>query len=225
MITKIKNINISTWLVILTTIYIAGAVMQNILAVKTFGNELIAITTGGTLISWLVFGCLSMITEVWGKRKATKTFLCGALFNLIFNLICWIAILIPGTNDFVQSSYQTVLGTGWRIVIGSVTAYLLGSFINTRIMAYLKAKSKNDRNKKGFVLRITLATLFGQIVDNALFYLIAFSPIGIPNTIENPWFMIGELVLFTTTIETLVEFMVSPLFAKFTNYLKGRYNE
>ena len=92
-------------------------------------------------------------------------------------------------------------------------------------MAYLKARSKNDRNKKGFVIRITLATLFGQIVDNALFYLIAFSPIGIPNTIENPWFMIGELVLFTTTIETLIEFIVSPLFAKFTNYLKGRYNE
>lgn len=59
-------------------------------------------------------------------------------------MICWIAIIIPGTSDFIQSSYATVLGTGWRIVIGSITAFLLGNFINTQIMYLMKIKSKDQ---------------------------------------------------------------------------------
>lgn len=220
MINKIKNIKINEWLMILTCCYIAGAIMQNILAVKTFGTSQMAITTGGTLISWFVFGCLAMITEVYGKNKATKIFISAAILNLLFNIICWIAILIPGTSDYIQQSYSTVLGTGWRIVLGSIIAYVLGSFINTRIMSYMKNKSKDNTNTKGFMLRITLSALFGQIVDNALFYLIAFAPLGIPNTVENSWIMIGQLVIFTTCIETIVEALCSPLFSRFTNFLK-----
>ena len=220
MLNKLKNIKISNWLVIITAGYIAGVIMQNILAVKTFGNSMIAITTGGTLISWLVFACMDVVTEIWGKKRAIQTFACGAIFNLLFNLVCWIAIIIPGTSDFIQSSYATVLGTGWRIVIGSITAFLLGNFINTQIMYLMKIKSKDQNDSKRFMFRAVVSTLFGQLIDNALFYLIAFAPLNIPGTVENSWAMIGQLVLFTTCIETLVEAIVSPLTAKFVKHLK-----
>ena len=105
---KILSINMVTWLIIITSFYLAGSVMQNILATKSFGNEFIAITTGGTLISWMVFGCIDVITEVWGKKRAIKTFISGAFLNLFFNAICWIAIVIPGTSDFIQGSYSVV---------------------------------------------------------------------------------------------------------------------
>lgn len=219
---KLKNIKLSDWLVAITAFYIAGSVLQNILAVKTFGNELFAITTGGTLISWLVFACMDVITEIWGKERAIKTFIASAIFNLLFNGICWVAILLPGTSDFIQGSYSLVLGTGWRIAIASITAFLLGNYINTLIMYIMRVKSKNENDSKGFMLRAVLSTLLGQLVDNGLFYLLAFAPIGITGTIENPWSLIGQLVLFTTGIETLVEAIVSPLTAKFVKYLRTK---
>lgn len=222
MLKKLKNIKLSNWIVILTAGYIAGAIAQNILAVKTFGTTMIAITTGGTLISWLVFACMDVITEIWGRKRAILTFTGGAILNLLFNLICWIAIQIPGTSDFIQSSYETVLGTGWRIVLGSITAFLLGNFINTQIMYLMKVHSKDQNNSKGFIFRAILSTLLGQLVDNGLFYLIAFSPLGIAGTVENPWHMILQLVIFTTCIETIVEAIVSPLTAKFVKHLKSK---
>lgn len=222
MLKKLKNIKLSNWIVILTAGYIAGAIAQNILAVKTFGTTMIAITTGGTLISWLVFACMDVITEIWGRKRAILTFTGGAILNLLFNLICWIAIQIPGTSDFIQSSYETVLGTGWRIVLGSITAFLLGNFINTQIMYLMKVHSKDQNNSKGFMFRAILSTLFGQLIDNGLFYLIAFSPLGIAGTVENPWHMILQLVIFTTCIETIVEAIVSPLTAKFVKHLKSK---
>ena len=222
MLKKLKNINLTSWLVAITAFYIAGSVLQNILAVKTFGTNLIAITTGGTLISWLVFACMDVITEIWGKKRAIQTFTASAIFNLIFNGLCWIAIAIPGTSDFIQSSYTVVLGTGWRIAIGSITAFLLGNYINTQIMYVMRVKSKDENNSIGFIIRAVLSTLFGQLVDNGLFYLIAFAPLGITGTVESSWLMIGQLVLFTTIIETVVEGVVSPLTAKFVKYLRNK---
>ena len=222
MFSKLKNIKLTDWLVAITAFYIAGSVLQNILAVKTFGTELIAITTGGTMISWLVFACMDVITEIWGKKRAIKTFVASAIFNLIFNALCWIAIALPGTSDFVQGSYSVVLGTGWRIALASITAFLLGNYVNTQIMYVMRVNSKDENNSKGFMFRAVLSTLFGQLVDNGLFYLMAFAPIGIVGTIENSWSLIGQLVLFTTCIETIVEAIVSPLTAKFVKHLRTK---
>lgn len=216
-----ENKKLINWLIVITAFYVTGSVLQNILAVKTFGNILFAVTTGGTLISWLVFACMDVITEVYGKKRAILTFTGSALLNICFNIICWIAIAIPGTNDFVGSAYSTVLGTGWRIAIGSIIAFLLGNYINTQIMYLMKKHSKNPDKSLGFIGRAITSTFFGQLVDNGLFYLISFAPLGITGTVENPWQMIGTLVLCTTILETLIESVVSPLTAKFVRYLKN----
>lgn len=216
-----ENKKLINWLIVITAFYVTGSVLQNILAVKTFGNILFAVTTGGTLISWLVFACMDVITEVYGKKRAILTFTGSALLNICFNIVCWIAIAIPGTNDFVGSAYSTVLGTGWRIAIGSIIAFLLGNYINTQIMYLMKKHSKNPDKSLGFIGRAITSTFFGQLVDNGLFYLISFAPLGITGTVENPWQMIGTLVLCTTIFETLIESVVSPLTAKFVRYLKN----
>lgn len=216
-----ENKKLINWLIVITAFYVTGSVLQNILAVKTFGNILFAVTTGGTLISWLVFACMDVITEVYGKKRAILTFTGSSLLNICFNIVCWIAIAIPGTNDFVGSAYSTVLGTGWRIAIGSIIAFLLGNYINTQIMYLMKKHSKNPDKSLGFIGRAITSTFFGQLVDNGLFYLISFAPLGITGTVENPWQMIGTLVLCTTILETLIESVVSPLTAKFVKYLKN----
>ena len=216
-----ENKKLINWLIVITAFYVTGSVLQNILAVKTFGNILFAVTTGGTLISWLVFACMDVITEVYGKKRAILTFTGSALLNICFNIVCWIAISIPGTSSFINDAYTIVLGTGWRIAIGSIIAFLLGNYINTQIMYLMKKHSKNPDKSLGFIGRAITSTFFGQLVDNGLFYLISFAPLGITGTVENPWQMIGTLVLCTTILETLIESVVSPLTARFVKYLKN----
>lgn len=225
MFTKLKNVKPTNWLIVITAFYVAGSILQNILAVKTFGASVLAITTGGTLISWLVFACMDVITEVFGKRRAILTFVGSAILNILFNIVCWIAISIPGTSSFINDAYTTVLGTGWRIALGSIIAFLLGNYINTQIMYVMKKHSKDSNKSLGFIGRAITSTLFGQLVDNGLFYLIAFAPLGIAGTVENSWQMIGTLVLCTTLIETVVESIVSPITAKFVKYLKSNVNK
>lgn len=225
MFTKLKNVKPTNWLIVITAFYVTGSILQNILAVKTFGTSVLAITTGGTLISWLVFACMDVITEVFGKRRAILTFVGSAILNIFFNIVCWIAISIPGTSSFINDAYTTVLGTGWRIALGSIIAFLLGNYINTQIMYVMKKHSKDSNKSLGFIGRAITSTLFGQLVDNGLFYLIAFAPLGIAGTVENSWQMIGTLVLCTTLIETVVESIVSPITAKFVKYLKSNVNK
>lgn len=225
MFTKLKNVKPTNWLIVITAFYVTGSILQNILAVKTFGTSVLAITTGGTLISWLVFACMDVITEVFGKRRAILTFVGSAILNILFNIVCWIAISIPGTSSFINDAYTTVLGTGWRIALGSIIAFLLGNYINTQIMYVMKKHSKDSNKSLGFIGRAITSTLFGQLVDNGLFYLITFAPLGIAGTVENSWQMIGTLVLCTTLIETVVESIVSPIAAKFVKYLKSNVNK
>ena len=89
-------------------------------------------------------------------------------------------------------------------------------------MYKMRVNSKDENKTFGFMCRAVLSTLFGQILDNGIFYLIAFSPIGIPGTIENSWKMIVQMVLFTTCLEIITEAIVSPFTAIFTRMLKAK---
>ncbi|MCD7712812.1 MAG: VUT family protein, partial [Firmicutes bacterium] len=84
---------------------------------------------------------------------------------------------------------------------------------------------KNEESRIGFEARAVTSTLLGQIVDNSLFYIIAFSPLGISGTVENSWITIIQLVCFTTIIETVVEGVVSPVTARFVGKIKKAGDE
>ena len=78
---------------ILISFYSAGSLLINLMAVKTlgvydtidyvthFGEAILPITTAGTCISWLVFGAIDIVTEVAGKKTATKLFWTVGILN------------------------------------------------------------------------------------------------------------------------------------------------
>lgn len=210
-----KKISKQQWFFYIFGVYMACVSLANILAVKTFGSDTMSITSGGTLLSWVVFSCIDIIAEVWGKKQAIKTYLFGAIVNLAFTGISWIGILLPSSNEFVSSAYKTILGTGWRICICSVTAFLLGNYINVHVLTKIKEKEETGLAKqRGFTFRAIMSTIVGQFVDNFLFYGLAFAPIGIAGTIEYTWMQILQIGLCTTVLETVLEYALCPLFSR-----------
>lgn len=220
MLTKIKNIKLSSWILIIGAFYFTGTIIQNILAVKMFGTSTLNICDGGVIISWLVFACMDIITELFGKKKAIKYFTIASVLNLFFTLIFLLVIALPGNDAYMSDVVATMLGTNWRIVISSIAAFWIGNYVNAFIMYVMKVRSKDEHNKVGFVIRAIISTIAGQFIDNTLFYLLAFSPLGIAGTYELAWVSLFQNVAITTAIETIVEALFSPLTALFVAYLK-----
>lgn len=220
----LKKLKLSDFILIIGAFYFAGSIIQNILAVKMFGTSSLNICDGGVIISWLVFACMDIITEVLGKKTAIKYFTIASVLNLFFTLTFLLVIAIPGNDEKMSNVFATMLGTNWRIVIASIVAFWLGNYINTFIMYIMKVKSKDNNKNVSFIFRAILSTILGQIVDNSLFYIIAFAPLGIPGTYELSWLSILQNVSITTGIETISEAIFSPLTALFVSYLKKLQN-
>jgi queuosine precursor transporter len=64
-----------------------------------------------------------------------------------------------------QAAYDAILGAVPRIVLASLTAYFVGEFSNS----YVLAKSKLRTHGRFMFLRFVSSTLVGQFIDSATF--------------------------------------------------------
>lgn len=220
-----KKLSFRTWILILGAFYFSGSLIQNLLAVKMLGTTTFTVCDSGTLISWLVFACMDIVTETMGKKSAIKYFTIASGLNLFFSIIYMIVMVLPGTDAVMSESFANVFGTNWRIVISSITAFWVGNYINAGIMYTMRVKAKNENSKAGFIARAIISTLFGQLVDNFLFETMAFGPFGIPGTYEMPWIAIIQMVAFGTFMETVSEAVFSPITATVVKRLKTLRDE
>lgn len=215
-----KKLDFKTWILILGAFYFSGSLIQNLLAVKMLGTTTFTVCDSGLLISWLVFACMDIVTETMGKKSAIKYFTIASGLNLFFSIIYMIVMVLPGTDAVMSESFANVFGTNWRIVFSSITAFWVGNYINAFIMYAMRVKSKNENSTAGFIARAIVSTIFGQLVDNTLFSVMAFGPFGIPGTYEIPWIAIFQTVAFGTFMETISEAVFSPITSLAVNRLK-----
>lgn len=225
----LKSYKFSSYMLAITIFYAMGSILINLMAIRTFGvydgfAPVIQITTAGSLISWLVFACMDIITEVSGKKKAIQMFWITGILNVVLTGIAALACLIPGTPG-TQDAYVGVFGFNWGIALASIAAFLLGNYANAIIMWVMKTRASDPKSGKGFTVRLIVSTLVGQFIDNAFFYILALAPkFGIgglsnPYVLCQTWGLLFEMVGFTTAIELVVEAAFSPVFHKFSQFL------
>ena len=215
-----KKISFKTWVLIIGALYFVGTMLQNILAVKTVGTETVSITDCGILVSWFVFACMDIITELFGKGRAIVYFTIASVMNVITTCLFLVSMALPGTDATMSEAFSTLFQTNWRIVISSVSAFWIGNYVNAAIMYLMRARAKDKTNTFGYIARCIISSVLGQFVDNLLFYLFAFSPLGIPNTYELEWISIFQNVSITTLLEVVIESCFVPLSALSVRYLR-----
>lgn len=233
--TKLKSYKLSTYMLCITIFYAMGSLIINLMAIRTFGwyegfTPVLQVTTAGSLISWLVFACMDIVTEVSGKKKAIQMFWITGILNVVLTAIAAIACFIPGTPG-TQDAYVGVFGYNWGIALASIAAFLLGNYTNALIMFLMKTRATDPKSGKGFAVRLIISTLVGQFIDNAFFYILALAPGfgigGLSNEFVRcaNWGLLWEMVGFTTAIELCVEALFSPLFHKFSRFLINKQKE
>jgi len=114
-----------------------------------------------------------------------------------------IAVMLPGApfwSEEAQRAFEATLNGTWRILLASLTAYMVGDFINDVIFAKMKAK----HGEKRFGVRAIVSSMFGNAVDSFVFITIAFwgTPLFSYAVIPSQWGvkMLYEIILLPITI-------------------------
>ncbi len=211
----------------LAVIYVVVAVTMNIFCMKSlsFGSPII-ICDAGLLISWGVFLISNVIVEVWDERTSVVIVTFAAIVSFVIMLIGRLIVFIPTLPEYQEqaNAFAMIFSNGPRTILASVTAFWVGNYVNVHIIYKIKTALERKRtdNRVKFFARASFSTLVGQLVDNALFMVLAFAPIGL-SVYEMAWYDIMTAVLAGTVIELAVEsFLVPFITMPLTRWIKGK---
>ena len=183
-------------LTIIAVVFVACLLISNILAAKTFTIGSIVLPTA-VIVFPIVYIVNDVLAEIYGFKKARQVIYLGFLINLMAVICYTIAIALPApvfATD-ISNAFEITLGSTWRMLIASFTAYLIGSLLNAFVMVKMK-----ERLKKYLMLRCMASTLVGEGIDAAIFITIAF--IG-TMSLNGLLVMIAAQTLFKTLFEVI----------------------
>ncbi len=153
-----------------------------------------------------------VLTEVYGYSRARRVIWIGFAMNLLMVLIFWLVGVLPAAADWsLQDSYNNILGVIPRIVLGSLTAYLIGEFLNSYVLSKLKIKTGG----RFFWLRAIGSTAVGQFFDTTIFLLIAFAGVL-------PWPLLGTIWLTNYIFKIGVEIVLLPVTYRVVRWFKRK---
>jgi uncharacterized integral membrane protein (TIGR00697 family) len=162
-----------------------------------------------------IFG--DILTEVYGYDRARKVIWAGFAGLAFASFMATVVVALPPAPFWNnQAAYEVAFGSTWRIVAASMFAYFCGEFVNSFVLAKMKVLTKG----RWLWTRTIGSTIFGEAVDSALFYPLAFYGTGIIPDDKLPMVMLAQ---FVTKVG--VEVLFTPVTYKVVNALKRLENE
>ncbi len=193
-----------TLYIFLSCLFLTNAIVAEIIGAKIFSIEntvnlppLNLVILGYTLdlnmsagvLNWpIVFIVSDIINEYFGPKGVKRiSFLTAGFIAYSFVLIYLATILVPadfwidvnstdakGNPINIDEGFRMIFRQGLGIIIGSLTAFLVGQLLD----AYVFHKLRNFTNNKLVWLRATGSTLFSQLIDSFVVIFIAFYIFG-----------------------------------------------
>jgi queuosine precursor transporter len=132
-------------------------------------------------------------------------------------LMAWVVVALPPAPFWKnQEAYEVAFGTTWRIAAASMFAYFCGEFVNSFVLAKMKIMTSG----RHLWMRTIGSTIFGEAVDSALFYPLAFYGTGIIPNDKLPVVMLAQFIG-----KVGVEVIFTPVTYKVVNALKRAEGE
>lgn len=166
-----------------------------------------------------IFG--DVLTEVYGFKHSRRVIWTGFGALALSAFIFWLVRIMPGEATWQmqtgQAAYDHVLGgmsTG-GIVLASLSAYLVGEFTNSVVLARMKVLT----NGRWLWTRTIGSTLVGEGVDSLIFIAVA-SLAGV-----FPWSLFWTLVVTNYIFKCSIEAIMTPATYWVVSRLKKTENE
>ena len=153
-----------------------------------------------------------ILTEVYGYKRSRRVIWAGFGAMAFASLMSFIVTSLPASRTMSpeqQMAINMMFGQTWRIVLASLSAFWLGEFANSFVLAKLKIFTEG----KYLWTRTIGSTAVGEAVDSVIFYPLAF--LGTWSTEQVISVMIGNYF-----IKVLWEALATPLTYKVVAFLK-----
>jgi uncharacterized integral membrane protein (TIGR00697 family) len=196
---------------VIVAVFVVVLVVSNISATKLIAFGPI-IADGGAVLFPLAYILGDVLTEVYGY-KYTRRAIWIAFGVLLMSVAAFTIVrYLPAAADYTdQAAFESVLGFFPRIVLASLAAFLVGSFVNSYILAKLKVRMAG----KQLWVRLIGSTLVGELLDTIVFGLVAFAGVlSAPDMVA--------FVLVGWLFKTVVEIALLPITYRVVNALKTR---
>lgn len=147
-----------------------------LLCSELIGAAKLSTVWGFTFGSGVLFFPISYIfndvlTEVYGYARARKVVWAGFGAIIFASIMSYIVVKLPPAMGWDgQPAYESVFGNTPRIVIASITAFFIGEFANSFVLAKMKVWTSG----KFLWMRTIGSTIVGEAVDSIIFYPLAF---------------------------------------------------
>ncbi|MEA5077642.1 MAG: queuosine precursor transporter [Anaerolineaceae bacterium] len=176
---------------------------------------------GGTILFPISYIFGDVLTEVYGFKRSRRVIWTGFSCLAFSAVVLWLVRIMPGEAVWQattgQAAFNNVLGgmsTG-GIVVASLSAYLVGEFTNSVILAKMKVVTRG----KWLWSRTIGSTLVGEAVDSLIFISVA-SVFGV-----FPWEIFWTLVVTNYIFKVSIEVLMTPATYWVVGKLKRAENE
>ena len=132
------NSKVSVPFMLLGILFNVCLIAANLLETKVIQVFGITVTAGLIVfpISYIINDC---IAEVWGFKKARLIIWSGFVMNFFVVALGQVAVALPAAPFWEgEESFNFVFGMAPRIVVASLSAFLVGSFLNAYVMSKMK---------------------------------------------------------------------------------------
>ncbi|WCL48129.1 queuosine precursor transporter [Leptospira sp. GIMC2001] len=156
---------------ILNSIFLTFLLMAEVIGAKLFTFAGFTMTLG-VIPFPVTFIITDLLNEYYGRRGVRLTTLLGMAMVVLAYFLILIGIVIPAMPDspVTDEAFEQVFFNSSLVIIGSITAYLIGQLIDIQIFHYIRMKTKG----KHVWLRATGSTIISQLIDSFVVIFIAF---------------------------------------------------
>ena len=205
---KLNNQKVSVLFMLFAMLFTVCLLAANLFAEKQFHIGAISFT-GALLVFPVSYIINDVVSEVWGMRRARLLIWSAFALDLFFVLMGALVDVLPGTGGTMDAAFHSVFGLAPRIVMASLLAFLVGSFINAHVMVSMQRRHRERR----FVLRAVVSTLAGEACDSLIFFPIALGGIV-------PWSAMPMFVLWQVLLKTAYEVIILPVTIRVVRWVR-----
>jgi len=155
-----------------------------------------------------------VLTEVYGFARARRAIWAGFAALLFMALMEQTVVHLPVAPGWTgQGAYERVFGSGWRIILASMTAFFVGDFLNSVVLAKMKIWTDG----KYLWTRTIGSTVIGEGADSLIFYPLAFYGMA-----DWPVSALGAVMLSQFVLKVSWEVLLTPVTYAVVGWLKRK---
>ena len=144
-----------------------------------------------------IYLATDILNDIYGRKIAKRAVWLGFCSTLVMIIVMQFSLhFTPSPVDNTQKALESIFNIVPRIALGSVIAYIIGQHLDVLLFSLIKKVFSSD---KTFIIRAYGSTILSNIVDTALFVIIAFLG-AMPNEAVLEIFITTYLLKIISTI-------------------------